>query len=119
MQELEGNVPEESPGASNSLEFALEPVSQGVRVRIMGELDLATAPELDRLLDGLADDRHDRVLLDLSDVKFMDSTGLASIVRAHRSADANGHRVALRRGSPQVQRLFEITGMLDRLAFED
>lgn len=119
MQEFEGTVPDASRGASSRLEIALEPDPHGVRVRIVGELDLATAPQLDRMLQDVASNGHGRVLIDLDGVKFMDSTGLASIVRAQRHADSNGHRVALRAGSPQVQRLFEITGMLDLLIFED
>jgi anti-sigma B factor antagonist len=49
----------------------------------------------------------------------MDSTGLSLIVQAHKSARANGHRFALRRGTSQVQRLFELTGLDDHLTFED
>jgi anti-anti-sigma factor len=59
------------------------------------------------------------VLIDLSGVTFMDSLGLASIARAYRHAEANGRRVVLRRGPPQVQRLFEITDTLNRFTFED
>jgi anti-anti-sigma factor len=49
----------------------------------------------------------------------MDSSGLKLMIRAGQSAQANGHRLALRRGSPQVQRLFELTGVLDGFTFED
>lgn len=119
MHEFEESASHGAPGAFNRFAVALDSDPHGVRVRLTGELDLASAPELDRLLSELAGDGHDRVLIDLSDLEFMDSTGLAVIVRAHRDAAANGHHVALRRGSPQVQRLFEITGLVDRLAFED
>jgi len=104
---------------SNGVQFACEADSRGVRVRIIGELDLASAPELDRVLDGLANDGHDAVLIDLSAVTFMDSMGLASIVRAYRHAEASGRRVVLHRGPQQVQRLFEITDTLHRFTFED
>lgn len=119
MEKSEEGAPDRSPGVSNRLEVALEPDPQGVRVRIAGELDLATAPELDQLLDEVGNGGYERVLIDLSGLEFMDSTGLSSIVRAYRLADTNGHRLTLRRGSPQVQRLFEITETLDRFAFED
>ncbi len=49
----------------------------------------------------------------------MDSTGLGSIVPAHRFVESNRHTLVLRRGSRQVQRLFELTGIADRLTFED
>jgi anti-sigma B factor antagonist len=91
----------------------------GVTLRLAGELDLETASELDRQLADIAETQVTRLLIDLGAVTFMDSTGLSSILRAHRSAGSNGHTLVLRRGSNQVQRLFELTGMNDRLTFED
>ena len=119
MQQFESGEPKRPEDASDRVQFAYESDPRGVRVRIMGELDLATAPELDRVLDGLGNDGHDEMLIDLSGVTFMDSTGLASIVRAYRHAEAGGRRVVLHRGPPQVQRLFEITDTLNRFTFED
>jgi anti-anti-sigma factor len=106
-------------GLSEQLKIRLEPDPQGVCIRLVGEVDLSTVPELDRLLDDLAEREHSRLLIDLNGVEFMDSTGLGSIIRALHAADANGHRLTVRRGSPQVQRLFELTGIADRLTFED
>jgi anti-anti-sigma regulatory factor len=48
----------------------------------------------------------------------MDSAGLAAIVRAHQSAETNGYPLVLRRGANQVQRLFALTGVDERLIFE-
>jgi anti-sigma B factor antagonist len=90
-----------------------------VLVALEGELDLETTPELDRQLAELEGTRFARLLIDLHGVEFMDSTGLAAIFRTQRYADANGHVLSLRRGSSQVQRLFELTGTLDRVTFED
>jgi anti-sigma B factor antagonist len=104
---------------SEQLRILLEPDSQGVCIRLVGEMDLATVPEVDRLLDELAGNGHGRLLIDLDGVEFMDSTGLASILRAMRAADANGYRLTVRRGSAKVQRLFELTGTLDHMTFED
>ena len=66
-------------------------------------------------------ERHDvpRLLIDLGAVTFMDSAGLSAIVRAHRSAAARGRALVLRRGPGQVQRLFRLTGVHDRLTFAD
>ncbi|HEY1778422.1 MAG TPA: STAS domain-containing protein [Solirubrobacteraceae bacterium] len=118
MQTADGGVPDGDRGLSEQLKIRLEPDSQGVRITLVGEVDLATVPELDRLLDDLAEREHRRLLIDLNGVEFMDSTGLASIIRALHTADANGHRLTVRCASPQVQRLFEIAGIIDRLTFE-
>jgi anti-sigma B factor antagonist len=119
MPQLEEGPPVGSPDVSTRLEIAIEDNSGVVLVRLTGEVDVATSPELDQRLLEVSTGEHSHLLIDLSEVEFMDSTGLASIVRAQYSADANGHRLSLRRGSPQVQRLFEITGLVDRVTFED
>ncbi len=92
---------------------------RALHVSVSGELDLAMAPELDDVLRqamAIADD----IVIDLSAVKFMDSTGLYTIVGAVREAEANG--IALRISStlsPQVARLFEIVGMAHTLPLMD
>ncbi len=119
MPEGASGASERSADDAGRLEFLLERGPQGVCLRVKGELDLATAPRLDLLLDELTADGHDRVLVDLSELQFMDSVGLGSIVRAHGRADANGNHLVVRLGRPQVRRLFEITGILERLDIED
>jgi anti-sigma B factor antagonist len=106
-------------GVSGRLTVNLLSDARGVAVKLDGELDLATVPQLDRQLALIEVTKVSRVLIDLSGVTFMDSTGLRSIVRAHHFAESNHHRLVLRRGTRQVQRLFELTGIDERLTFED
>jgi anti-sigma B factor antagonist len=87
----------------------------GVRVEVEGELDLATAPQLEEVLRReLA--ANGAVILDLSRVTFMDSSGLRAIITMIREADHRGQRLRVA-GSmlPQLQRLIEITGLRDVL----
>jgi anti-sigma B factor antagonist len=105
-------------GESGRLAISVSPDALGVAVTLDGELDLETAQELDRRLAVIEATGLSRLLIDLRGVSFMDSTGLSSIVRAHRFAESNGHTLVLRRGSNQVRRLFALTGMDDRLSFE-
>jgi anti-sigma B factor antagonist len=101
--------------------FQIERVSteQGAVLRLRGELDISTVPELERLLAECERDAPSDVVIDLEQVEFMDSTGLAVIIAAGQAAQANGYRLRLRQGSPQVQRLFKLTGVLDRFTFVD
>jgi anti-sigma B factor antagonist len=92
---------------------------QALTVRLDGELDLETSQEVDRQLAAIDAGRLKRLVIDLSGVTFMDSRGLSSIVRAHQSAQENGYALVLRRGSNQVQRLFALTGVDERLTFDD
>ena len=95
--------------------FALEIVPLGdqkVRVSAEGELDLITSPELEQALrrELLAD--HD-VLLDLSRIGFIDSTGLHAIVKSVRTAKDAGRVLTLNADlSPHTRRLMEIVGLL-------
>jgi len=108
----------EAGHAWHEFELTVERGAGVARVRIAGDLDIATVPELDRALEGLAGDGHHRLVLDLDDLQFMDARGLRAIVRAKRFAERHGGRLTIHRSSGQVQRLFELTDMLDFLTFD-
>jgi anti-sigma B factor antagonist len=110
--------PLEAPG-SESFEVRRLADADGVVLMLAGELDLASAPALEQQLKEVAQANPARLLLDLRNLRFMDSTGLALMIEAQQSANANGHRLAFRRGTSQVQRLFELSGVLERFTFED
>jgi anti-sigma B factor antagonist len=90
----------------------------GVVLALSGELDLASAPELEKALGDLQPKAGQRVLLDLAQLTFMDSTGLGVVVRAKQDTDAAGGVLALTRPTPQVQRLLELVGLLERLVVD-
>ena len=78
-----------------------------------GEVDVATAPRLRQLLDDVIESGHGRVVVDLSTVGFLDSSGLGALVWGLKKARARGGWVRLVIGQPRVRRVFELTG-LDR-----
>ncbi len=83
---------------------------------VEGEIDIATAPLLEQRLTEVEAGDSPRVIIDLDRVSFMDSTGLQVLV-AHTLSETNGRRIRLTKGSPQVQRLFTVSGMIDHLPF--
>lgn len=85
-------------------------------ISVAGELDLATGPELEAELGDISTDDIELVVVDLRRLEFMDSTGLSIIVRAHQRLGGEGCELGLVRGSPQVQRLLDLTGVADRIA---
>jgi anti-sigma B factor antagonist len=89
-------------------------------VALSGELDVAGAALLEHELARIATD-HDpaRIVLDLSGLDFMDSTGLRLVVLADDRAKRQDRRLSVVRGTPDVHRVFEITRMVDRLEFLD
>lgn len=84
-------------------------------VSVRGELDLGTAPELEGPLRQ-AVDSGEPLLLDLSACEFIDSTGIAMIVRAWQqlgsgNGEGEGGKVVICGANEQVRRILEITGL--------
>lgn len=84
-------------------------------VRVAGELDLAVAGRFSERLAALAG-THQRVRLDLRDLTFIDSSGIAALVHASRQAAADGCVLTV---DPelqhQVRRVLEVTGLIEQL----
>lgn len=88
-----------------------------VRVVPHGELDLASVPDVERRLRELRESGFDRVVLDLRELTFIDSTGLRLVLREGAAARTDGREFVLIAGPPSVQRIFEVAGMDDQITF--
>jgi anti-sigma B factor antagonist len=95
------------------------PERSRVRVAPAGELDRVSTPELERTIGELRQAGFDHVILDLRHLRFLDSAGLRLILDLDANARADSHTLALVAGPPEIQRVFEISGTLDRLPFTD
>jgi anti-anti-sigma factor len=84
-----------------------------------GELDLASAPALESSLLEIEQQVPSRLVIDLGDLQFLDSTGLRLLLQANSRAEQRGSELVLRPGNAAVQRVFDVTGALDVLRFED
>lgn len=112
------------PGASDAPlpgQLTIDTTTDGdeVVLALRGELDLTSAPVFERELVAAESSNPRRVVIDLSGLEFMDSTGLRALLIARERAQENGHELALRRGPRQVQRVLELTKTLDAFEFED
>jgi anti-sigma B factor antagonist len=83
--------------------------------RLSGDLDIVTSDDIKRDLTALVDSGHVALALDLSDVGFVDSSGLGVLVAVHRHAESQGGSFVVQSVPPQVQRLFDITRLGDLL----
>jgi anti-sigma B factor antagonist len=104
--------------SSDDFSSAIRPFAVEVRhaegrsvVALTGELDLATAPELRERLGLLSEKGENQVTLDLTDLDFVDSTGLSVFVMAFNRTQAGGGSMIIRNPSLPVMRIFEITGL--------
>lgn len=87
------------------------------RITVHGELDVESAPALrtaieDVLVDGLL------LVVDLGEVEFIDSSALRVIVHAANELSDRGGRLVVDGLSPAARRIFEVTGLLERLKGE-
>jgi stage II sporulation protein AA (anti-sigma F factor antagonist) len=86
---------------------------------LVGELDLTTVEELDRELRRAESTDVRSIVLDLSRLTFIDSTGVQLLMTAHARSRADSNRLRLLRGPPAVQRVLQICALEDRLPFAD
>jgi anti-sigma B factor antagonist len=105
-----------------AFEVQTEQMQDGVRaLTVRGELDMNTAPELERALEEALATEDAAIMLDLSECEFIDSTGIALIVRAWQKLEGNGGkgRFVLCCINHQVRRLLKITGVESSISMHE
>jgi anti-sigma B factor antagonist len=94
------------------LTFTVHPNGHGVILRVGGEVDLSTSPQLHaKLVDLVEVGGAGSVVVDLTPVAFMDSTGLSVLLAAHKRARADGGSVRLVCPEGPVLRVLRLTGV--------
>ncbi|HEV2874955.1 MAG TPA: STAS domain-containing protein [Thermoleophilaceae bacterium] len=90
--------------------------NEGVELLLVeGELDIATAPRLISILNRAVQEALRSLVVDLSHVDFMDSTGLALLINAHRRLTRRSKGFAVVCPPGPLRRVFEITDMVETL----
>jgi anti-anti-sigma factor len=106
-----------SPGTLSHLKIDRRVEPGLVTLALSGEADLGSAPALDGALHE-AEAPARRIVLDLGDLSFIDSSGLQVVIEAQQRASENGHHLVLTRVPAHADRLFRLTGVTDRLTIE-
>ena len=87
-------------------------------IRVSGELDLSTVPSLEQELEAALERPEGGVVVDLSDLEFIDSTGIAVLVRAMGEEGESRLKFVPTR-SAAVARVLEMTGVAERMQLAD
>jgi anti-sigma B factor antagonist len=87
-------------------------------ITISGDLDIVTSPQLDECLTQ-AEAEHSRIILDVGDVTFLDTSALAVIVGHWKKAEARGGTLALAGARYRYTKTLWITGLADKLTRYD
>jgi anti-sigma B factor antagonist len=85
---------------------------------VSGELDLAAASSLEEELGQALESGSKVIVIDVTDLDFIDSTGLSVLVRAHQRAQETGLQLGLVNPGAQVERLLSLTGLAQRLTLD-
>jgi len=88
-------------------------------IRLEGEMDIANAEDVEQELLKVEATDALSIVLDLSTLRFIDSTGVRLLLSACARSRRDANRLVLLRGPAAVQRVFELTGVVDRLPFAD
>ena len=93
------------------MQIATTPGSDRYLITVSGEVDLATSPQLDTAVIAAIDSGNSSVVIDLTDVTFMDSSGLGVIVRALKRCREAENELDLVITNERVLKVFGITGL--------
>jgi anti-sigma B factor antagonist len=94
--------------------LAAEGRADSLVITIRGELDIVSSPQLDECLTR-AEESHSRIILDLANVDFLDTSALAVIVGHWKKVEADGGMLALAGARYRYTKTLWITGLADRL----
>ena len=106
------------PQKPGSLQISSALVNGAIEVSLQGELDLASARQMEERFAAIDEQNPSRVVVDLGQLAFMDSSGLRVLLLADARARERGYELVLLPGRESVQRVFEMTGALDLLRFQ-
>jgi anti-anti-sigma factor len=100
-------------------EWRIRPAEDQVVVELSGELDVSCTDRLKAALGELTDGRGSpRIVIDMSDLTFIDSTGLTLLVGAHRRLTEMGGTLVVERPRAGPLKVLEITGLAELLMSE-
>ena len=122
MTAAAGTPSEHDPSTTTSLDQLTVVVDRSVEppsIALTGELDPHTAPLLQAEIDQLLETSGTDLVLDLSELGFVDSSGLRVLISAQHQLAEQGGTLVLRTPSETVRRLLEITGLVDHVTITD
>ncbi len=88
-------------------------------IALNGEADLLGAPRIEAALADAVTGQAPRIVVDLRNLTFIDSSGLRALMGGHEQCLARGHELRIIPGPANVRRLFELSGMNEVLPFCD
>ena len=108
-----------SAGSREKFAVAVMRIDGARLVRLSGEFDLAGVETFEHRLSTDSDPATRTTIIDLSDLRFMDSSGLRALIGVEQALRVEGGRLVVIKSSGQVADLLELTGVAERLELAD
>ena len=105
--------------SAHPFSISVEPDDDKVAVIPIGELDLATADELDQAVSDVRRSGFDHVVVDLRGISFLDSSGLRVLLGLRNEAERDEYALSLVRARDDVQRIFALTATSDMFRWRE
>jgi anti-sigma B factor antagonist len=101
-------------------EFAIEAGRDGpvATIAVKGELDVATAPELQAAI-AVLEPGYEELVIDLSECTFFASSGISVLLDENARGATDGFRLVVVKAPPQVQRIFDLTSLDSMITFRE
>jgi anti-sigma B factor antagonist len=106
-----GDPPGRTESPEQGLDVVVEDRDGTYRIMLAGELDVSTVSKFNNALSEARTQRCHTLIVDLSRLRFMDSTGLSAVLVAEMHARTRNQRFVVVRGPRHVQELFRLTGV--------
>jgi anti-anti-sigma factor len=103
----------------DQLEIVSSPLGEVPGIALAGEIDIAVAPQVSAALDEGARTTDGAFVVDLSDLEFLDSSGVTVLVRARAVLGREDRELVVICPPGPVRRIFEVAGIVDLLALFD
>ena len=100
--------------------FGIELARDGATatIAVLGELDISTTPQLTEALASL-EPGYDTLVVDLQQCTFFASSGISILLEQSQRAKQDGFELLVIKAPPEVQRMFDLAGLDDKLTFRD
>jgi len=102
---------------ASPLEIRSERHEDSGRLTIAGELDIATAPQVEQAVGAMLEEGVSELVIGLRDLTFIDSSGLRLLIALNNRATAESWKLSLVRPSDRTLSVFQITGADENLPF--
>jgi anti-anti-sigma factor len=121
MGEITGDKDTAAPPVEppwSSFSAAVDSMDGSAVVVVRGELDMDTAPELGRVLEPLITHGPKEIVLDFSEVSFLDSSGIATLIANQNRLREQGRSLSIHDPLPQVLRVLTVTALTEFLGVD-